>query len=351
MKQIYGTSQRGDIKEAAVKIQNPQFIMLMSNTEQFEKHVSELEELFPGVPSIGCIGMSYDTKVTEKGVGIVAFTDGVQAVTNVLEYASTMPVKEIKHLEDDVRKINGNSNNTVCIDFCSANDACVLTTMYSVLGKNRISLVGGTGDGGKVSVNGTIYKDSVAYALIKNLKGKVKVYKENIYRPLNEHRMIASKTDRSKYLIGELNGKPAKQEYMNILGISGSDIGNQTFKNPLGKINGNEICIISLKEAVNNALICYRQVNDSDVLTMLELKDYKQCMQETISNIHSDFTHISAIFSVNCLFRYLLFSQNGNMQDYLNAMSTLGNHAGLVGYGEHYNNQFVNQSMTCAVFE
>lgn len=351
MKQIYGASNKGDIKEATREIHNPQFIMLMSNAEQFEKHVAELEALYPGIPSIGCIGMSYDKKVTENGVGVVAFTDGIQAITNVLQYVSSMPVKQIKHLEDDVRKISGNNNNTVCIDFCSGNDACVLTTMYSVLGKNNISLVGGTGDGGKISVNGKIYEDSVAYALIKNLKGKVKVYKENIYRPLNDCRMIASKTDRSKYLIGELNGKPAKQEYMNMLGISGNDIGNQTFKNPLGKINGNEICIISLKEAVNNALICYRQVNDSDVLTMLELKDYKQCMEETISQIHSDFTHISAVFSVNCLFRYLLFSQNNNMQDYLNSMGALGNHAGLVGYGEHYNSQFVNQSMTCVVFE
>mgnify|MGYP002508431838 CR=1 FL=1 len=65
---------------------------------------------------------------------------------------------------------------------CSGNDACVLTTMYSVLGKKRIPLVGGTGDGGQVSVNGKIYEDAVAYALVKTRSGKVKVYKENMYR-------------------------------------------------------------------------------------------------------------------------------------------------------------------------
>ena len=102
---------------------------------------------------------------------------------------------------------------------------------------------------------------------------------------------------------------------------------------------------------MGNSLVCYRQVNDSDVLTLLELGDYQKIVQETIANIRSDFKHISAVFSVNCLFRYLLFSQNNNMQEYLKAMSELGNHAGLVGYGEHYNNQFVNQSMTCVVFE
>lgn len=351
MKQFYGMSQRGDIKEAVKGMGKPQLLILMSNVEQFEKHVQELEELYPGVPSIGCIGMSYNTQVVEKGVGIAAFTDGVTVVTNVLEHASTMPARYIRRLEQDMKNISASSKNTVCIDLCSGNDACVLTTMYSVLGKGDISLVGGTGDAGKISVNGKIYEDAVAYALIKNMNGKIKVYKENIYRPMDGCRLIASKTDKSKYIIGELNGKPAKQEYMNILGINGNDIGNQTFKNPLGKISGQEMCIISIKEAVGNSLVCYRQVNDSDVLTLLELKDFQEIVQETIGNIRSDFKHISAVFSINCLFRYLLFSQNKCMQEYLKSMSELGNHAGLVGYGEHYNNQFVNQSMTCVVFE
>ena len=76
--------------------------------------------------------------------------------------------------------------------------------------------MGGTGDAGKVSVNGKIYEDAVAYALVKNETGKVKVYKENMYRPLAGYRLIASKTDRSKYYIGELNGRSAKQVYQEI---------------------------------------------------------------------------------------------------------------------------------------
>ena len=74
-------------------------------------------------------------------------------------------------------------------------------------------------------------------------------------------------------------------------------------------------------------------------------------MQETIQKIRRDFPRISTVFSINCLFRYLLFTENNYMQQYLKEMSVLDHHAGLVGYGEHYNNQFVNQSMTCVVFE
>ena len=84
---------------------------------------------------------------------------------------------------------------------------------------------------------------------------------------------------------------------------------------------------------------------------LLELGDYKDIVRKTIQQIQADFPRISAVFSVNCLFRYLLFTDNNYMQEYLDEMRALGDHAGLVGYGEHYNNQFVNQSMTCVVFE
>ena len=122
MKQFFGSSQRGDLKEAVRGLQNPQLILLMSNQEQFETHVQELERLYPRVPSIGCIGMSYDTKIVEKGVGVVAFGEGVSAVANVLEQVSTMPVKYIERLQRDVRMVSASQKDTICLDFCSGND-------------------------------------------------------------------------------------------------------------------------------------------------------------------------------------------------------------------------------------
>ncbi len=351
MKQFFGMSQRGELREAVRGLNRPQFIMLLSNKEQFEGHVRELEGLFPGVPSIGCIGMSYDTRVVEKGVGVIAFTDGIIAAANVLEKVSVMPVKYISRLEQDMKTVGGSQNDTICIDFCTGNDACVLTTINTVLKRKKISLVGGTGDAGKVSANGRVYEDAVAYGLVKNQNGKVKAYKENIYHQMADYQFIASRTDRANYVIGALNDRPARQVYQDILKVSESDITTQTFKNPFGKLNGDDTCIISIKEVKGDSLACFRQVNDSDVLVMLELGDYKEVVRETIRQIQKDFPRLSAVFSVNCLFRYLLFTQNNYMQEYLSEMGTLGSHAGLVGYGEHYNNRFVNQSMTCVVFE
>lgn len=351
MQQFFGKSQSGNLSEAVNGLKSPQFIMLFSNDSQFETHVKTLEKLYPNVPSIGCIGMGYNTGVVETGVSVIAFYGGVSATANVLEQVSVMPVKYIHRMEEDIDKVNASQKDTVCIDFCTGNDACALTTMDTALKRKGISLVGGTGDAGKVSANGKIYEDAVAYALVKNQGGRVKTYKENIYHQLGNYRFIASNTDRAKYIIGSLNGKPAKQVYQDILHVTDKEILTQTFQNPFGKINGDDTCIISIKEVAGNALACFRQVNDSDVLILLELGDYKAITKQTIQTICREFPKRSAVFSVNCLFRYKLFSERNYMQAYLQEMSALGSHAGFVGYGEHYNNRFVNQSMTCVVFE
>ena len=351
MKQFIGMSPSGNLEEAVSGLRSPQFIMLLSNNDQFEAHVKALEQKFPGVPSIGCIGMSYQVNIVENGVSVIAFSDGVSAAAGVLEQVSTMPVKYIQRLERDIQKVNGSGRDTVCIDFCTGNDACALTTIYTALRGREISLVGGTGGEGRVSANGRVYQDAVAYGLVRNQGGRVKTYKENIYHQLGDYRFIASNTDRANYILGSLNGKPAKQVYKSILHVSDEEILTQTFQNPFGKVNGDDTCIISIKEVQGNALACFRQVNDSDVLILLELGDYQAITRATIQRILKEFPRRSAVFSVNCLFRYKLFTERGYMQTYLREMAALGCHAGLVGYGEHYNNRFVNQSMTCVVFE
>ena len=351
MKQFYGMSQRGNLDEALSGLRNPEFIMLLSNNNQFEAHVKALEQRFPGVPSIGCIGMCYQLGVVENGVGVIAFSEGVTAAAGVVEEVSAMPVKYIQRMERDMQAVGGTGGDTVCIDFCAGNDACVLTTIHTVLHKRGVPLVGGTGGEGRVSANGRVYADAVAYGLVRNRGGRVKTYKENIYHQLGDYRFIASDTDRANYILGSLNGKPAKQVYKSILHVTDEEILTRTFQNPFGKINGDDTCIISIKEVNGNALACFRQVNDSDVLILLELGDYQAITRNTIQQIQREFPRRSAVFSVNCLFRYKLFSERGYMQDYLREMGALGCHAGLVGYGEHYNNRFVNQSMTCAVFE
>lgn len=250
-----------------------------------------------------------------KGVSVTAF-EGVEAVTDVLEQASIMPVKYISRVEKALQKINASSENTVCIDFVQETMQQFLRLCTVSLKKENITDRRNRGWWKGFRKWHSIYRCGCV-CICKNNGGKVRVYKENIYYPNPQYRFIASKTDRSKYTVGELNGKPARQAYQDTLGIREQDIVNQTFKNPLGKKNGKDICIISIKEVAGNGLCCYRQVNDSDVLYLLETNDYPSIVEETVRQIKGDFGRISGIFSINCIFRYLFFSQERYMDQYL----------------------------------
>ena len=107
VKQIYRVDKSGNLAQAISEITAPKLLLLMSNNEQFEQHVEELERHFPGVPSIGCIGGSYggQTVVADNGVAVIAMEGNLSVVTNVLEQASTMPVKYIGRLEEDINKV------------------------------------------------------------------------------------------------------------------------------------------------------------------------------------------------------------------------------------------------------
>ncbi len=352
MKMFYGKNPQCNVSDAVRGLSSPRLIVFTCSEDGFDKAVADIEKAYPGVPSIGCVGMGYDSAIQEKGVSVMAFSEGVTVATGVLEGVSTMPARHIARLEKDLEKVRPGKDNTAIIDFCTGNDAAVLTTLRGLVDKYHLQVMGATGDAGKVSCNGKIYNDGMVYAVVRNEGGKVKTYKENIYVPKDNTQLIASKTDKSKYYLGELNGRSAKQVYMELTHTSSDkEIIAQTFKNPLGKMIGNDVCIMSIKDVAGSGLILYRQANDSDILTLLEMRNPMEVAQTTVDKIKADFNHISGIYSVNCIFRYLVLKERGELNGYLSKIASLGTSCGLIGFGEHYNAQFVNQTMTCVVFE
>lgn len=355
MKQFIGTSDTANVKEAVNGLTDPKLLIFFCCKETFQEAAKQLNEMYPNIPTIGCAGMSYyGMKRLEKGMAVIGFLEQITITANILEKASIMPLKYIQRVIDCVQEIKAEERNTICIDFCTGNDTCIVSTLNMVLQENHISLIGGTADE-YVSFNGVIYKDACVFALIKNNTGKIKAYRENIYKRMEREKsqqFVVTKTDPKEKIIYELNGKPAAEVYQRALQIPDEKVAVQTFQNPLGRQIGTDVYIMSIQELVTpGALRCYKQANAMDVLTILELDDYKQVVQQTISHITDDFSHISMILSVNCLFRYLLFQEQSFLTEYLQMMNLSNNHIGLVGLGEHYNTQHANQTMSCVVFE
>lgn len=358
MKITYGMSKEGNTKAALRAVKEPSAILFfVTKEEELEKTAQEIESYFPGIPSIGAVGSSYGNKDTlVEGVTVVALSDGIEAVANVLEEADRRPVKYIRRLEADIDKIEAVEGQTACFDICCAGtDMKSITTLNSLLSARNIELAGGTSDSQTIAANGKVYANGCAYLLLKNQNGRIKAYKENMYRPMEDERMRLLVTDAvpHDYKLRELDGKPAGQVYRDILGITKEEAATQTFKNPFGHILGTETYIISIKDIDEEGNVTtFRPTNTLDILTIMERDDFRSVADNTVERMKEDLGSVSGVLSVNCLFRYIMFHDQEDFWDeYLSRMSRDFQHAGFIGVGEHYCSQFVNQTMCGLAFE
>ena len=357
MKLTYGSSKKGDVSEALRNISEPAALFFsVASEDMLERAASEIERFFPGVASIGGVGQAYIGKnFFDAGITVIAMKENIKVVADVLEQASVMPVKYIRRLENAIKAVGGERGKTACFDICSAGaDVRAVTTLSDFLCRSGYDLAGGTSNSAAVACNGKVYRDACAFFIFKNLKGKIKSSKENIYiHPEgNEKQFMVTEADPKDYRIRTLENTSAEKVYTSELGISRDKITTQTFRNPFGHVCDSDTYIVSIKGVeADGSITTFRPANKMDFLTILSMGDYRQVVKDTISRIKNDLGGAPAVLSVNCLFRYIMFNDEHYWDDYLAEMSRSFSHAGMVGVGEHYNTQFVNQTMCCLAFE
>lgn len=357
MKFSYGSSEKGDVSEALKFITAPAALFFsVAKEDMLEQAAGEIERLFPGVASIGGVGQAYaDRKSFEEGITVIAMKENIKVVADVLEQASVMPIKYIRRLENALNAVGAERGKTACFDICSAGaDIRAVTTLSNYLCRLGYDLAGGTSNSAKIACNGKVYTDACAFFMIHNLNGKIKSYKENIYiHPQGtEKQFMVTEADPKDYRIRTLENMSAEKLYTSELGISRDKITTQTFKNPFGHVCDSDTYIVSIKGVeADGSITTFRPANRMDFLTILSMGDYREVVQNTISRIKSDLGRASAVLSVNCLFRYIMFNDDQYWDSYLTEMCHNFSHAGMVGVGEHYNTQFVNQTMCCLAFE
>lgn len=359
-----GYSKNRDITaaftEAIAAIHNPNLMIFMSSYDGLPKVAELLKEKYANVPFIGTSAITYyKNNASDQTLCIIGFGSDAEAQVGVLRNISSAPMYDLYGLKNAINKVMPGERNSICIEFCTGDEERLVTSMNVALGPKKVPLLGGTVFGvpenkaSKVCVNGDIYEDACCYAVIKNKSGKIRTYSELIYRASNNNpRHIATKVNLAKKELISLDNRPAADVYANELGISKNQIIDNVLEAPLGRVVGDEVFISSMKEiGSNGSLINYKRLNENDTVTVLKLMDYDEINQETRRAIKADGSKISFVFSVNCIYRHLLFSQRNHLQDFLKDMGTLGTHVGVVGGGEQYKNQHVNQTMVCAVFE
>lgn len=352
-----------NVQEATAKFQNPKLILFFSPVENFEQYTILFHEKFPdsiciGVTSIAMFNKDGADKNTLKAVGI---ENGISCSAGVLEDVDKYPIKYVERVKHCVEEVK-TTKNTICLEFTTAllcAEESVLAVLNSVLLDKGIPVFGGTaGDAGdmggtKVSLNGVVREKSCVFAIIHNERGAIRIYRENIYKPLNGNLLTVTKADSQKRTVLEYNHKPAVKAYAEELGVPESQIGKYFDTHPMGRIVGDDLFITAnCAVAERQGIMYHARIYDNSKVMVLEPDDYKKMIDGTMRKIKQEIPHPSFAILCHCLARTLLFDGDGYLSEYAKTMgSVLGDYIGFSGYGEQGGEQNFNQTMIVAVFE
>lgn len=347
------------VNEASKGLTKPTFILTMAPYNQLAKISEILAQKYPDAQIIGTSGTTLcNGSISESNLILTAFFSDCLTACGIIPDVTSAPVKSIARIKKDFDSISPSANNTICLEFTTGGEEQLVTTFNSILCEKNISLLGGSVFGypddaiGQVAYNGKIYENACVYAFIKNTTGKVKVYKENLYEKTNHIKHYVTKSNNNSRILMELDHKPALEVYCNEMGIEKEKGMDYVFTNPLGRVVGDEVYISSFASINPDSTInMFKILNPNDVVYILDLVDYEVQIAKTHKKIQHDFSNISLIFSVDCIYRYLLFENKNFMKTYTSLFKKVGSHIGIIGGGEQYNNQHVNQTMVCVVFE
>lgn len=350
------------VQEATSQLSKPKLVLFFSGVDKFSDYTREIKDRFPDATTMGATTFAAFCKngAFKDTLMVLGFEDGIRCEAGILKDADQYPLKYIKQVEQCAREFH-KPENTICLEFSSGLIRCeelVLSTINSVLEKKKIPVFGGTaGDKGKaektmISLNGSVYEKACVFVMIENLGGKIKLYRENIYKP-TAHYFKSTKVDVRKRIVYEYNNKPAAKVIADALGVSIAELPKYLDNYPMGRIIGNEMYIVANNAIVNGSGMEYhaRIYNNSQVV-LLEPDQYRSVIAHTLEDVKKECKKPALTLMVNCLARSLLFESDGYLNEFATTVgNSIGEYIGFAGYGEQLNEQHFNQTMVLAVFE
>ncbi|MCR5203324.1 MAG: FIST C-terminal domain-containing protein [Lachnospiraceae bacterium] len=350
------------LDEITEGFEKPILILYFTPVEIFKEFSEILSVKYPDSVCMGATTRIAITKswVNESGSVAVAFESGISCSAGILKNINKYPIKYASEVKRALNEID-ETENTICFELSTGlmgGEESVLSTLNSVLHKEKIKVVGGSagnisGDTTYVSLNGRILDNSAVFVLIHNKYGAIHYFRENIYEPMNDNKIIATDVDLKKRIVREYNHRPAIDVYAEELGVPVENIEEQLDKHPVGRFVGNRMFITANKSITEDRGIQYHsRIYNNTRLSVLKPADYREVNEETFDKIKEEVPEPSFTILVHCLARTELFLNDGYMKEYSKKFGAeLGSYIGFSGYGEQYSRYNFNMTAIIIVFE
>ena len=361
-------SAKHDAKEAfrdvvsQMESTSPLLILFFSDIENFPFYSQELYKAFPKAEIVGTTtyvvlsSLGHD----KSALTVLAVYEGVECAGGVIEDVTRYPAKHKNVIIDSIARLSG-FDHCCCFEVTTAFGSCeeiVQDTFKSVLEEIGIPVFGGSAGNDSnstesyVSYNGVLYREACAYVLIRNLHGRIRIFRENLYRPTNKV-FYATDVDCEERKVYEFDDKPAAKVLAKALGVKQEELPSLLPKHPLGRMTDGEIYITEHNGMTEDgALTYFARIYNHTKVTLLTADEPEKVWENTIERIHEDINDFRFMIIVNCLSRSKLFEQSNQLDAFSEILhNELGEYVGFSGYGEQMNYEHLNQTMLVAVFE
>ncbi len=192
-------------------------------------------------------------------------------------------------------------------------------------------------------------EDCVGVLLVCSTNLDVKIFKEQHFLP-TETRMVTTKSDPSKRVVFELNGKPAAQEYARIIGVNRKDLDPKVFsKYPVMVKLGGEHYVRSIQTAnEDDSLTFYCAIANGIVLRLASGNEILKSSLELHDNLAGEKNPL-AVIVFECILRKLELEDLQVKDKAFEALKGL-NPVGFHTYGEQFNGVHINQTISGVAF-
>lgn len=367
MKNVTRTSSQKDsrlaVQDISEGIENPRLVLFFAPETIFRETAEEISRRFPSSKSMGTTSRhTYDTTGFHTDeVTATYFFDDIECSGDFIPEINTFPLKYAQRIQAAISRLSS-TENTICLSFTTAysnSEELVATALDTVCSENGITVAGGTSGtagsedkGTMVSLDGKVYEDSTVFMCIKNLTGKIRVFKENVYIPTDK-RFTATSVDIKNRIVRELDKKPATEALEEALGCPSSELKKHLEKQPIGRITDNEIYISAIEKILPDKSTKWSsRIYNNTKVSLLELGDYRTIAGQTAKRIEKLMPEPSLVFLIHCDARTDLYERLGYIDGFTETYSSkFKSLSGFSSHGEQLGKIHFNLTLLAIVFE
>ena len=340
----------------------PKLVLFYADRARFYELAKLMAARFPAAVTAGCTTYASLSAAgaVKGGLLAVAFIDGVSCRAGVIKQITHNPIKHTEQLSESVEAL-GSLANTICLLYTPGRRRCeelVLDAIAEKLRERRVSVFGGSAsmsDGENktfVALNGSVFEDSSVFVLLRNDCGRIRLYRENIFKP-TRHIFTVTDADVPSRIIYSLDNKPIADVLAKALGVDKKDLPQTLPDHPLGRIVGDNIYITEhLGMTADGGISFYARAYNQTRIALLEPDDYRRVLKETIEKARADIPAPAFTLIVNCVSRGKLYERVGFISEFADSLAKgFGPFAGFSALGEQLGYAHFNQTMLAAVFE